>query len=268
MNAPSAPNDRAGRTTGLWRRAKQAPTVSTLVLLALVSLVFVAVPGIDLRVSALFYHPGSGFVRSSVAESVRDAGRFLAALFALVMTLPLVLKLILPDTQLLVRPRSVLFVLLSWLLGPALLVNGVLKEHWGRARPREIVEFGGRAIFTPAWWLSDQCVGNCSFVSGEAASAFWLMAAVFIVPRPMKVPVAVLTLFFATLVSVARMAAGGHFLSDILIAWTLTLLVLVVLDRLVLKGLPDAFDSNVDRSLATTGLTLRRLPERLGRRTS
>ena len=29
--------------------------------------------------------------------------------------------------------------------------------------------FGGQAEFTPPWWPTDQCVSNCSFVSGEVS---------------------------------------------------------------------------------------------------
>jgi hypothetical protein len=36
------------------------------------------------------------------------------------------------------------FVLICVILGPGLIINLVLKDHWGRPRPRQIVEFGGR----------------------------------------------------------------------------------------------------------------------------
>ena len=39
--------------------------------------------------------------------------------------------------------RICLFLILVMLLGPGLLVNGVLKEYWGRPRPRNIIPFGG-----------------------------------------------------------------------------------------------------------------------------
>jgi hypothetical protein len=36
-----------------------------------------------------------------------------------------------------------LFILLSVILGPGLLVNLVFKDHWGRPRPRQVVALGG-----------------------------------------------------------------------------------------------------------------------------
>jgi membrane-associated phospholipid phosphatase len=138
-------------------------------------------------------------------------------------------------------------------------VNGILKDHWGRARPRQILDLGGDAAFTPVWWLSDQCQRNCSFVSGEGASAFWPMAIVFLVPKEWKWPVGIVTLAFAAIVSLARIMAGGHFLSDVLIAWLLVLLVLLLCHRLFMRALPPGFDDSVEGALARAGRGLRRL---------
>ena len=46
---------------GLLKRAKHRPLVALLILLALVSLFFVAFPGIDKAFSAYFYRAGLGF---------------------------------------------------------------------------------------------------------------------------------------------------------------------------------------------------------------
>ncbi|PWB64999.1 MAG: PAP2 family protein, partial [Deltaproteobacteria bacterium] len=37
-----------------------------------------------------------------------------------------------------------IFLLLCVIIGPGLIINGILKDHWGRPRPRQIVEFAGR----------------------------------------------------------------------------------------------------------------------------
>ena len=39
--------------------------------------------------------------------------------------------------------RAAVFLVLSLLLGPGLLVNVILKDNWGRPRPGSVVEFGG-----------------------------------------------------------------------------------------------------------------------------
>jgi lipid A 4'-phosphatase len=194
-----------------------------------------------------------------VLEAWRDLGRYVEWAFAIAVTAPLLLKILSPRSRLLVRPRATLFVLATFALGPGLIVNGILKEHWGRARPRALSEFGGDAIFSPAWWISDQCARNCSFVSGEAAAAFCLVALVFLVRKEQRPAMLVFTLSFAATVSLTRIAVGAHFLSDVLIAWLITLCVMIALDRVVLKGLPGKFDRAVEVGAERIGTALRRL---------
>ncbi len=241
------------------REACGRPVLATVLLLAFVSLAFLALPDLDRSVSRLFYDPATGFLdrRYSIVQSAREAGQLVEWALALAVCVPLLMKFLLPDSHLMVRPRATLFVLASYLIGPGLIVNGILKDHWGRARPRQILDFGGDATFSSVWWLSDQCQRNCSFASGEGASAFWLMAIVFLVPREWKWPVGVATFAFATIVSLTRIAEGGHFLSDVLVAWLLTLLVLLLSRRLFLEALPSGFDSAVEAMLGRGGRALR-----------
>ncbi|QLQ19882.1 MAG: phosphatase PAP2 family protein [Exiguobacterium profundum] len=63
------------------------------------------------------------------------------------------------------------FVLAVYALGTGVLVHGLLKAYWGRARPAQVTEFGGIAAFTPPWLISQECTRNCSFVSGEVSGA-------------------------------------------------------------------------------------------------
>lgn len=80
-----------------------------------------------------------------------------------------------------IDPRRAAFVVLALALGPGLVVNAVLKEHVGRARPAQLETFGGEASFSPAWTLSDQCAENCSFVSGDVAAAAAMLAPALLV---------------------------------------------------------------------------------------
>lgn len=258
MTVPAAPSLRPDLSASALRRARESPLTVAMILLVIVSLFFLALPAVDPAVSRLLYDSTHGFFTGNHAyvELVRDLGRAVEAAFAIAMCLPLVIKVLAPHTPILIAPRISLFVLASLALGPGLIVNGILKAYWGRARPREIVEFGGDATFSPVWWISDQCPRNCSFVSGEAAAAFWLVALVFIVPGPWRRMTVIGTLIFAVLVSATRLAAGGHFLSDILIAWVLVLVVLIGLQRLVLQGLPPRFDRVAEDALGRIGLRL------------
>ena len=237
----------------------QRPLASAVGLLILVSLVFLLAPNLDLAVSRYFYEKAAGFTAGGSVEAVRQAGRIVEWGLAISVVTPLLLKILVPQSPLLLQPRASLFVLTSFAIGPGLIVNGILKELWGRARPRTILEFGGDATFSPAWWISDQCDRNCSFVSGEAASAFWLVTIVFLVRKEWRPAVAGTTLAFAAAVSFTRIAAGAHFLSDVLIAWLITLCVIIVVHQLVMTQLSPAFDRTVEDAATKSGEALRRL---------
>jgi lipid A 4'-phosphatase len=105
--------------------------------------------------------------------------------------------------------------LLALALGPGLVVNGVLKEYWGRPRPQQLAQFGGTASFVPALWPSRQCAHNCSFVSGHAAAGFFLITGAWIWPRRRRAWLMV-GIGAGGLIGLARIVQGGHFLSDVL----------------------------------------------------
>jgi membrane-associated PAP2 superfamily phosphatase len=118
----------------------------------------------------------------------------------------------------LVWRKKALFVLLFLIIGPGLLVNLILKEQVGRARPREIVEFGGPYQFTQ-FWQPGTAGTNSSFPSGHAAIAFALMAPWFPLrghQRRLALGFLLGGVFFGLLVGIARILQGGHFASDVL----------------------------------------------------
>ena len=102
------------------------------------------------------------------------------------------------------------------LLGPHLLVGEVLKDHVGRARPSDVQQFGGSLIFTPAFVVSDQCDKNCSFVSAHVASAAFVMAFGWLSAPAVRRRWLWAGVGFAAVLGLARMAQGGHFLSDVI----------------------------------------------------
>ncbi|MBT4739164.1 MAG: phosphatase PAP2 family protein [Rhodospirillaceae bacterium] len=114
--------------------------------------------------------------------------------------------------------RKAGFLLATILLGPGLIVESFLKVYSGRARPRDIIAFGGDDPFTPAIWLADSCSRNCSFVSGHAALAFWVTAFAFLLPAGQRTLMLGAGIALGLLMGLARMAEGAHFLSDIIFA--------------------------------------------------
>ncbi len=114
----------------------------------------------------------------------------------------------------------------------------MLKDHWHRPRPVQVVEFGGAEPFRPYDRLDGLCVRNCSFVSGEGASAFWTVAPALLLPPPWRAVALVGALCFAAAAGALRMAFGGHFLSDTLFAALFTWLVIAACWRAILVDRP------------------------------
>lgn len=111
---------------------------------------------------------------------------------------------------------------LSLLLGPGF-ATWAVKEHHLRARPFDVVEFGGQRQFTPALTQADQCSDNCAFTSGHVACGFFFASLMLLHPRRRWRWVAT-GVAAGLLVGVARMAVGAHWLSDVLWALPITLL--------------------------------------------
>ena len=115
--------------------------------------------------------------------------------------------------------KALVFIVAATVLGPGLIANTVLKDHWGRARPSQIEAFGGSRQFTPAPLPAAQCERNCAFVSGHAALAFSLVSFALLLPAGRADGSRSGPRFgFGALVGVVRMAAGAHFLSDVVYA--------------------------------------------------
>jgi lipid A 4'-phosphatase len=95
-------------------------------------------------------------------------------------------KLVFPNAPMSMAPSVVLFLIGSFLIGPGLTSNLLLKENCGRPRPNSVQQFAGSAPFEPWWRPSDACKRKCSFVSGEASQAFWTIAPASLAPPQVR----------------------------------------------------------------------------------
>ena len=113
--------------------------------------------------------------------------------------------------------RWAIFLLLSVVVGPGLLINAVFKDHWDRPRPREVVEFGGPLQYVPAPLPGRE--GGASFPCGHCSVGFLYGAGWWIWrrrrPAWARISIAV-GLIAGVGLGLGRMAAGAHFLSDVL----------------------------------------------------
>ena len=238
----------------------------TLILLAMVvlSAIFLAWPELDLAVSRAFYDPTLGFYLGSNRWLwiLRESGRLSAWVVGALALTSIAGKLMRPDRPSLIAPNLIIFLVASLAIGPGLIVNLILKNQWGRPRPVAVDVFGGNVPYVEVWRMSSLCERNCSFVSGEASTAIWLMALALIVPPRWRVPTLIVVGIYGLAVSANRIAFGGHFASDVLLAWCVTLLVMVVLYRLIVER-PPAWLANerLEAGLARLGRRMRGGPK-------
>jgi len=182
---------------------------------------FLLAPGIDLWASGLFFRAGEGFFLANVGP-VRALYRLVPWIVgAQAIGIPLLLLLGWWRGRRVagIGLKQGVFVLLVLALGPGLVVNTVLKDHWGRARPSQVVEFGGSQEFTAAPLPANACDKNCSFVSGHAAVGFGLIVYSFLAgDRRSRRAIGGGAVAAGGLIGLARMAQGAHFLSDVVFA--------------------------------------------------
>src|SRR5271165_6254318 len=190
--------------------------------------VFAVWPGLDLAVAHLFYDGGGFIGHESLDRFGRDFFRVTPfVVLALYAGLWLAKRY---GAALRWAPsgRAVIFLIATISIGPGLIVNLGLKDHWHRPRPNQTQDFSGPNPFRPWWDDSGACRKNCSFVSGEAATGFWMVAPASVLPEPWQAPAIIAAFAFGVGASLLRMAFGGHYLSDVLLGGLITLIVIEI----------------------------------------
>lgn len=129
---------------------------------------------------------------------------------------------------------ALLYVAIAGTLGPGIVVNLGFKDHWQRARPYQVQDFGGEKRFTRAAVMTDQCDDNCSFVSGHVACGYFF-ASLMLLHRRRAARWATVGLGSAALIAFSRMSDQAHWLSDTLWAGPITLLSCWVVWRLLAR---------------------------------
>jgi membrane-associated PAP2 superfamily phosphatase len=184
---------------------------------------------LDLRVARHFYVPGVGWPHGAVEpwRFLKHHGyipAFVLAGDALGVWIASFMHARMRSAR-----RGALFLVLVMAVGPGLLVNDVFKDHWGRPRPRDLVEFGGQREYVAPLVLSPRDHG-ASFASGHAATAFYLLTPYFLLRRRSRWKAAGVFaggMVYGSMMGYARVAQGAHFPSDVL--WSLGIVYLTAL---------------------------------------
>ncbi|MFZ9390745.1 MAG: phosphatase PAP2 family protein [Betaproteobacteria bacterium] len=201
---------------------------------------FIALPQVDLFASQLFFDPGRTSDGALIGFWLKDnevlklsftAVDAISRLVLVVAIVLLVVRAIRRHSRLL----STAVVALSLIFGPAVVVNSVFKDHWDRARPRQIQDFGGDKQFSAAWIVSNQCDRNCAFTSGHAAAGFSFIALHFVARGSLWLW---LSLAFGGLIGASRIAVGAHFLSDVVFSFFLVYLISAAVAQILVTMKP------------------------------
>ncbi|AWI81261.1 MAG: hypothetical protein CVU19_06040 [Betaproteobacteria bacterium HGW-Betaproteobacteria-13] len=218
--------DAAQTPTGptLEGRPQSRLTLIMLVSMLACAALFLLWPEIDLRTSAAFYTESSGFwgERNAFVMALYRGIPMMSNAIIIGLFIALFAYMFQRGLQGARRRIQVGYLITALILGPGLLIDVVLKDHWGRARPAKVTEFGGAATFSPAIIPSDQCGKNCSFVSGHASAGFYFVSLGFLGGVAARRRWTLIGLGLGGVFGFGRVAQGGHFLSDIVFSFYAT----------------------------------------------
>lgn len=195
----------------------------------------ILVPGIDLTVSGWFYSPGQGFAWNDapLAEAISKTVQIVSRIGGVLLLLAALWAWARQRRLFGLDARRWGFLFLALAIGPGLVANAILKDHWGRARPRQVVEFGGTAAFSPPLVIAGQCSRNCSFVAGDPTVGFVVHAAAYLMPPRRRRRVFWGAMGLGAALGLLRVGMGAHFFSDVVFAAAVILLVTAALHMLL-----------------------------------
>lgn len=128
--------------------------------------------------------------------------------------------------------RDWFYVVMCSAVGPGILANLVFKNYSGRARPRNVEEFGGVFEYTPVANWSNECGGNCSFISGEVSSMVMIFAPLIFICAKRRWLLVAAMFIFGGLSALMRIGQGGHFTSDCIMAAIFMILTAAILYKI------------------------------------
>ncbi len=214
--------------------------LTSILIVFFVLVIFITIgPEIDVYISSLFYNGNKQFlVQGDYIVSILFRKILLPLLLIYIFVLPLISRF-LTIQKLYFNYRfalsEIIFIWFSGAFTMLLVVNIILKDMWGRARPNDISYFDGIYDFTPWYKISNSCASNCSFVSGDAAVGFLLIIFYFITKKNVYLYLGLIT---GSCLGFIRIVAGGHFFSDIVFS-QIVVIITVLTSFILYKKLYD-----------------------------
>ncbi|MBA3816193.1 MAG: phosphatase PAP2 family protein [Parachlamydiaceae bacterium] len=216
-------------------------------LLPLIAMAILApfTPDMDLVISHYFYSSDTGFTNNAFFTFLFNYGPLPAQITAALATMVLIISC-LPDkfkfssfniSKFKAWRRPAACLVLTMAIGAGLIVHAILKDHWGRPRPKQTTEFAGTQIFRPFYEpnILKQPEPSKSFSCGHCSMGFYFFALAFVGRRLHSKALFLtgmsLAILLGILLSLTRIAQGGHFFSDTLATALIMWLTAYVCDR-------------------------------------
>ena len=158
-----------------YLRLRRAQLIIASFLISSLFMLFLQFPALDLGVSRMLFDGGFYLRGQWTILAHESVLYFLGLSLAAVVGLYFYNRIFRRDVFG-IDGTKISYLFLVLIFGAGLVVNGVFKDDFGRARPRDVVEFGGSKHFSPAFVVSRECDRNCSFSSGDGAGAFFSIA--------------------------------------------------------------------------------------------
>lgn len=194
-------------------------------------------PELDLAVSRYFYDPSTGFDDSPFYAFMYTYGLIPAQLTFITAAVLLFLSSFFKKWKKW-QPAS-LSLVLTLAIGAGLIAHVMLKDHWGRPRPRQVIEFGGTQEFRPFYSPNffNQPEPSKAFTCGHCTMGFYFFSLALVGRRlgskTLYLWGIALALLLGVGLSVTRIAQGGHFLSDTLASALIMWLTAYLCDQLI-----------------------------------
>jgi len=121
--------------------------------------------------------------------------------------------------------RAAAALLITFFLGPGLMINGISKKYTGRPRPREITAFGGNHQYHNVFELGVPGRGH-SFPAGHPSTGFMLFSLYYSLRSRRRRQARAwwgAGMVYGCVMGLGRIIQGAHFLSDVLWSGGMTL---------------------------------------------
>ncbi|HPD18797.1 MAG TPA: phosphatase PAP2 family protein, partial [Candidatus Goldiibacteriota bacterium] len=182
---------------------------------------------LDIAFSRLFFRVNSGWYLSNngIVNFLYKYGTYPAIIFSVCFILVLTFQKFFRNKENL-KKTAIVF-LITLIFAPGIIINVLLKNYTGRPRPREITEFNGKWEYRRVLQLGQPGRGH-SFPCGHCSMGFIFCSIYFVLKNKRKISANIALwsgLIYGTMIGMARIAQGAHFLSDVIWAGGITILI-------------------------------------------